>query len=349
VIDGVVWGRGALDMKGFLSMYLEVFLELSRRKTPLKRDIILAAIADEEAGFVHGSKFLAEQHRELIDAEYGFTEGGAFTYQIGSMKVIPIQVAEKAVCWLKASVHGKPGHASMPHSENAVLILAQALEKLRKTGHMPVHLSPTFLKMEETVSSQTQFPIRTLSGIMRSPELIGLLLNVLKGDGVNILRALVSNTISPTMLQAGSKVNVIPSVAEAGIDCRLVPGQSPESVIKELHHIVGNQIEFEPVYTTRGAEFSTETSLYRLMKKKAHQLDPSGIVIPMLMTGATDACQYKTAGITMYGFTPGVLPPEMQILQLAHGHDERVPVSFIESGLPVLWDVVTEFCGKGNE
>ncbi len=346
IIDGMVWGRGALDMKGFLAMYLEVFLEIYRRKVPLKRDIILAAIADEENGFNNGSKFLAEQRPDLVDAEYGFTEGGAFAYQLGNIKAIPIQVAEKAICALKMTAHGKPGHGSIPHAENAVLLLAQALEKIRRAKHLPVHLTPTFLQMVDGVASQTQFPIRQLSGMFRSPLLMGWLLDSLRGDALSILRAFVSNTISPTMLQAGRKLNVIPSMAEAGIDCRLLPGQTPESVINELHHIVGDQIEFEAVYTTSGAEFSTETDLYKLLERKAHQMEPDGIVIPMLLTGATDACQYQKAGIKVYGFTPGVLPAGMQMLQLAHGHDERMPISFIESGLPVLWEVVTEFCGK---
>jgi acetylornithine deacetylase/succinyl-diaminopimelate desuccinylase-like protein len=177
---------------------------------------------------------------------------------------------------------------------------------------------------------------------------MSFVLDRLKGDSRNILRALVTNTISPTMLQAGSKVNVIPSVAEVDIDCRLVPGQTPEDVIKEIHHIVGERIKLEPVYTTCGAEFSTETPLFKLMERRTRQMDPGGLVIPMLMPGATDACQYQNAGIKMYGFTPGVLPPDMPLMQMAHGHDERMPISFIESGLPVLWDVVNEFCGKGG-
>ncbi len=348
VIDGMVWGRGSLDMKGFVAMYLEVFLELFRRKTPLKRDVILAAIADEEAGFEHGSKFLAEQHRELIDAEYGFTEAGGMTLTFGKYKVYPIQVAEKAVCWLKMSADGKPGHGSVPHADNSVFFLAQALEKLRRAGHLPVHLTPTFIKMVEVVGAQAGFPIGMLAGLLRLPVVIDVLLARLKGEGRNLLNAMVTNTISPTMLQAGAKVNVIPSVAEAGIDCRLVPGQTPQSVMQEIHNIVGEQIKLEPVYTTSGAEFSTETELFKLMEKKACQMDPTGIVIPMLMPGATDACQYQQAGIKMYGFTPGVLPPGMQLMQMAHGHDERMPISFIESGLPVLWDVVNEFCGKGS-
>ncbi len=347
VIDNVVWGRGALDMKGFLAMYLQIFLGLFRQKTPLKRDIILAAIADEEAGFTHGSKFLVEQHRELIEAEYGLTEGGALTIYLGKTRLYPIQVAEKGVCWLRAQAHGKPGHGSIPHSDNPVLFLAQAIEKIRRAGHLPVHLTPTFIKMLDAAGSQLQFPLSSLTKLLHSPMLMGFVLDNLKGDSGNMLSALVTNTITPTMLRAGGKVNVIPSVAEVAIDCRLVPGQTPESVMNEIHQIVGEGIELETVYTTSGAEFPLETPLFKLMEKRTRQMDPGGLVIPMLMPGATDACQYQRVGIKVYGFTPGILPPEMPLMKMAHGHDERVPISFIGSGLPVLWDVVTEFCGKG--
>jgi acetylornithine deacetylase/succinyl-diaminopimelate desuccinylase-like protein len=335
VVDGAVW-------------YLQIFLGLFHQKIPLKRDVILAVIADEEAGFTHGSQFLVEQHRELIEAEYGVTEGGAMTIYFGKNKVYPIQVAEKGVCWLRARVQGKPGHGSIPHSENAVFFLAQAIEKLRQAGHLPVHLTPTFLKMLDSAGSQARFPISSLTRLLHSSMLMDILLVLLKGDSGNMLRALVTNTISPTMLRAGSKVNVIPSEAEVDIDCRLVPGQTPTDVIKEIHQIVGQRIELEPVYTTSGAEFSTETPFFKLMERRTRQMDPGGLVVPMLMPGATDACQYQNAGIKMYGFTPGILPPGMPIMQMAHGHDERIPISFIESGLPVLWDVLTEFCGKGS-
>jgi acetylornithine deacetylase/succinyl-diaminopimelate desuccinylase-like protein len=346
LIDGMVWGRGALDMKGFLAMYLQIFLSLFRQKLALKRDVILAAIADEEAGFIHGSNLLVEQHRELIDAEYGITEGGAMTIYIGKVRVYPIQVAEKGVCWMRARATGIPGHGSIPHSNNPVLTLAKAIEKLHRAGHLPVHLSPTFLKMIDAAGRQAGFPIKQLTQMLHSPVLTGFLLSSIKGDSVNMLKALVTNTVSPNMLQAGSKVNVIPSEAVADIDCRLVPGQTPESVQAEIHRIVGEDIELETVYTTGGAEFSTDTPFFKLMEKKTRQMDSGGLVIPMLMPGATDACQYQRAGIKMYGFTPGILPAGMPILQLAHGHDERMPISYIRAGLPVLWDVVTELCGS---
>jgi acetylornithine deacetylase/succinyl-diaminopimelate desuccinylase-like protein len=344
VIDNVVWGRGALDMKGFLAMYMQIFLNLFRQQAPLKRDVILAAIADEENGFKHGSQFLTEQHRELIDAEYALTEGGALTVYIGKTKAYPIQVAEKGVCFLRIRALGKPGHGSVPHADNAVSSLAHVLNKLRQAGHLPIHITPTFLKMVDAAGAQIQSPLHLLTKLLHSPIIVNLLVDYLKGDTRNYLRALVTNTLTPTMLQAGSKVNVIPSVAEAAIDCRLVPGQTPKSVINEIHQIVGKDIELEAVFSTSGAEFSTETPLYQLLERRTRQMDPDGLIIPMMMPGATDACQYQKAGIKVYGFTPGILPAGYPVLQLAHGHDERVPISYFETGLPVLWDVVNEFC-----
>ena len=137
VAGGYVWGRGALDMKGFLAMYLQVFLLAFRQRLPLKRDLILAAIADEEAGMEHGSKFLVEQHRPLIEAEYGFTEGGAMSLYAGKYRLYPIQVAEKSVCWLSMTVQGEPGHGSIPHPDNAVAHLARALDRLRRLAIFP--------------------------------------------------------------------------------------------------------------------------------------------------------------------------------------------------------------------
>ena len=347
VINGEVWGRGALDMKGFFSMYLEVFLSLFRQKIPLKRDVILAAIADEEYGFTHGSKFLVEQHRDLIDAEYGFTEGGALTIPLGNTRFYPIQVAEKTFCQLRVRVSGEVGHGSIPPKASAIFRLAQIIEKLRHTNHLPVHFTPTTLKMVESARSQFGFPMCVLLSWLKSPTVMDLFLGSAKGYSRDMIAALVTNTVFINKLQAGDEMTPTPSIAEADIICGLVPGQTSEQVLQELQQIIVPEAEIEIIRSIRGAEFSAETSLYRLLENRTRQMDPGGMVLPMLMPGITDASQYQNAGITIYGFTPGILPPEISIMQLAHGHDERMPISFIETGLPVLWDVVNEFCGKG--
>jgi acetylornithine deacetylase/succinyl-diaminopimelate desuccinylase-like protein len=344
VIDGEVWGRGAMDMKGFLAMYLQIFLQARRRKLPLKRDLILAAIADEEAGFTHGSRFLAEQHRDLIDAEYGLTEGGAMTLYLGRTKVYAIQAAEKGVCWLRMTAHGAPGHGSIPPEDNAVLHLAKAIDRLRRARHLPVHVTPTYAGMVRAVRKQIRSPLALALGLLESPTAIGALLPLLKGRTRSLLTALTSNTCTPTVLRAGSKTNVIPSEAEVQLDCRKLPGQTPEDVMREILAITGKGVTLEPLQVSPGAEFPTETPLYKLLARVTREMDSGGLVIPMLMPGATDACVYQQAGITVYGFTPGILPPEFPALSLAHGHDERLPVAFIATGLPTLWKIITEFC-----
>lgn len=334
-------------MKGFLAMYLQTLLGLFRQKTQLKRDVILAAIADEESGYAYGSRFLVDTYPELIDAEYGLTEGGAVSLYLGGNRFYPIQTAEKRVCILRGRVSGSPGHGSVPRANNPIYALAKAIERLQRAGHLPIHVTPAYLKMMASARKQLRFPFNLLISILENPLTLRITLALSKGDLRYILQAMGSNTVSPTMLQAGTKVTVIPLMAEMGIDCRLLPGQTPDDIKKEILHIIGNEIELETLFTTSGTEFPTDTPLYKLLEKKTQQMDPGGLVIPILMPGATDACQYKDLGMIVYGFTPGILPPEMSILQMVHGNDERIPISLIESGLPVLWEVVTEFCGKG--
>jgi acetylornithine deacetylase/succinyl-diaminopimelate desuccinylase-like protein len=344
IIDGYVWGRGTLDMKGFVSMYLETFLQAFRQGKMLKRDLIFAAIADEENGFNFGSKFLASQHKDLIDAEYGLTEGGAMTIHMGKLRTYPIQVAEKGVAWLRMTAEGEPGHGSMPHANNAVLHLAQAIERIRKVGHLPVHLTPTFLRMIDAIAAQLPFPSSLIGPLLHNRTTASLVLRLVPENSLRLVGPLFYNTVTPTVLKAGGKTNVIPSLAEAQLDCRILPGQTPEDVIREIQAVVGAGVKLDVLTSTGGTEFSSDTELYRLMAKATQAMDPGGLIFPMLMMGATDACQYQNAGINMYGFTPGLLPKDFPLASLGHGHDERLPVSYIESGLPVLWQVVQEIC-----
>lgn len=344
IAEGCVWGRGSFDMKGFLAMYLQVFLLAFRQGLPLKRDLILAAIADEEAGFIHGSRFLVDRHRELIDAEWAFTEGGALTLHLGKARIYPIQVAEKGIAWLKLTTCGRPGHGSLPHSDNAVLHLAQALDRVRRAGNLPVHVTPPFRSLVTELAKQLSSPARQLVPLLANPTIAGLLLKVLPPDQRTLITALLSNTVTPTVLRAGGKTNVIPASCEAHLDCRLLPGQTPADVMREIIALTGDGIALEVLSASTGTSFPADTPLYRLLEAATRSMDPKGLVIPLLMPGATDACEYQRAGITVYGFTPGVLPDGFPLLKMGHGHDERLPISYIETGLPTLWKVITEFC-----
>lgn len=344
VIEGMLWGRGALDMKGFLAMYLTIFMLARRQGLSLKRDLILAAIADEEAGFNYGSKFLVEKHQELIDAEYGINEAGALTFYIAGAKVYAIQVAEKGVCWLKMRATGQPGHGSMPHADNAVVHLAQAIERLGRSGRLPIHITPVMDTMIGGISRGLPLPAKAALGMLRNPSLAGLALKALPEESRVLFTALLSNTVSPTMLTAGLKANVIPSVAEANLDCRLLPGQTPQDALREILDITGDKVTLEPIMTTAGTSFPTEDPFYRSMEKATQKMDPSGVVVPLLLPGATDASEYQRLGMKIYGFTPGILAQDFRWTKLAHGHDERIPINAIRTGLPAIWEVVSEFC-----
>jgi len=186
--------------------------------------------------------------------------------------------------------------------------------------------------------------VSAVASLLQYRAIASLLLKVTPARLKTLLAPMMTNTVTPTMLQAGAKINVIPSAAEASLDCRTLPGQRPADAMREILDITGPGVQLETTYTTAGTEFPTDSPLYKLLERATRRMDPGGVIAPLLMAGATDASEYQRAGITMYGFTPGVLPEDFPLIKLGHGHDERLPVSFIESGLPVLWEVVNEFC-----
>ena len=204
---------------------------------------------------------------------------------------------------------GKPGHGSLPHGDNAVLHLAHAIDQIRQAGHLPVHITPTFRSMLKSASGQVRGPARMLVGLVGSPTMVNLILPRMKGQTRSILTALTTNTCTPTVLQAGSKTNVIPSTAEVHLDCRKLPGQSVEDVIREIKAIVGNGVAFEPLQTSDGARVSAETALYKTLERCTRKMDSEGLIVPLMMPGATDASQYQKAGIQTYGFTPACCRP----------------------------------------
>jgi acetylornithine deacetylase/succinyl-diaminopimelate desuccinylase-like protein len=178
--------------------------------------------------------------------------------------------------------------------------------------------------------------------MLRSPAVVSLVLDLMPAESRGLLASMTTNTVNPTMLQAGLKANVIPSEAQATLDCRKLPGQSVEDVQREIRRIVGAGFDLEPLHVTLGTEFPAESPFYRILDEATRRMDPGGLVMPMLMPGATDASEYQRAGIQVYGFTPGIMPPGIVLMKLAHGHDERLPVSFVRSGLPALWEVIRE-------
>jgi acetylornithine deacetylase/succinyl-diaminopimelate desuccinylase-like protein len=349
VVDGVVWGRGALDMKSIVVMQLMTMLLLKRKQAPLARDVIFAATADEEMGGEYGTGFLVDRHADLIRAEYALSEFGGFLVDLGGRRVYLCQVAEKGICWVRMRARGNPGHGSMPRRDSSLVRLAQAVARLGQAD-LPFHRTDAATEMLEGMA-------RSLGGVRGAA--LRLLMNPVLNRAISRLfladqrfaryfHALFHNTVSPTVLHAGSKTNVIPSEAEVELDGRTLPGQSLETFLDEVRAVVGPGFEFEPIQVAPALQTTSHTPLFAKMVEGLRRHDPGAAVVPMMMVGGTDAKHLARAGIPCYGFSPMRLPPEMDFLEIVHGHNERIPITALSFGVQVLYEVVEGFCSGAN-
>jgi acetylornithine deacetylase/succinyl-diaminopimelate desuccinylase-like protein len=352
IAEGCVWGRGAVDMKNTVAQQLMVMLMLKRNGVALKRDVIFAATADEEIGGRNGfgMAWLARHHPELLQAEFGLTEVGGYNTDFAGQNVYLIQVAEKGTCWFKLRAYGEPGHGSQPHAQHAVAQLILALAGLVQNG-LPYHLSPAaagFLRVAAEATAGT--PLNAVLSQLADPAVAPKVLKTLKGQPLyRPLYAMLHNTATPTGLKAGAKTNVIPSVAEATIDGRFLPGFDPEAFFAEMRAAIGDDLndglETEMEIVAPPLEVPHDTALFRLMAATIQKHDPTAnAVLPYMMSGATDAKYLAPLGVPTYGFAPLQLPPGMPYMEMFHAHNERVPLAGLAWGVNVLYDVVTQYC-----
>jgi acetylornithine deacetylase/succinyl-diaminopimelate desuccinylase-like protein len=347
LVDGVVWGRGATDMKQMVAMELMTVLMLKRARVPLKRDVVLMVNADEETGGKLGAGFIAEQHPDLIrDAEYAINEGGATSIELDGKLFFVCSTAEKGSARFTLRGRGEPGHASQPHTRNAILPLSQALARLIETP-LPLHVTKTARSHVESIASHVNHGLSTtLTGLLDPATHDAAMADLPLSEPVKRrLSAALHNTATPTILRAGTKINVIPAVAEADVDCRILPGTTLDSLEGELRAVVGSQVEiaFGPVY--KPLESDPASPLFETMRDVLAEHEPGSVLVPGLITGGTDAKRVGPLGIKVYGFVP-MRYEGPTMTGLAHNHDERVSVANLEFGTRVLYDVVARFCGR---
>lgn len=344
--DGFLWGRGAVDMKNMAAMSVALLCRLAREKVRLRRDLIFAGVADEEAGCDYGSAWLCANHPELVRAEYALGEAGGFNIHLGGRNFFTVQVAEKGICWVRARVRSTPGHGSMPREDSAVIKLADAIRRLG-TRRLPVHPTSVVTAFFEEVLRNQPRPLPAPLARWIHPSVVAAALRALPDKSLaRGIHAMLSNTASPTVVRAGNKINVIPGVAEVDIDGRTLPGQTTEDFLRELSEVLGPEVELEvlraapPTVTEpmRSPLFDTIVSVLR-------DREPDAVVVPYLMPGFTDAKYFSRLGIKWYGFSPVKLPRGLRFAELYHGVDERIPVEGLRWGTAVLADVVTRFAG----
>ncbi|WP_326768971.1 M20/M25/M40 family metallo-hydrolase [Streptomyces sp. NBC_01591] len=331
VRDGVVWGRGAIDMKNMDAMVLAVVRAWARAGVRPRRDIVIAYTADEEASADDGSGFLADRHAELFEGcTEGISESGAFTFHAGpDLPLYPIAAGERGTAWLKLTAHGKAGHGSKVNKNNAVSTLAEAVARIGR-HEWPVRLTPTVrAALTEIAALHGIHPDLDAPGF-DVDELLGKL-----GPAADLVAPTVRNSSNPTMLEAGYKVNVIPGHATAFIDGRMVPGGEGE-FHATLDRLTGPEVDWEFHHREVPLQAPVDSPTFAKLRAAIEAFDPAGHVVPYCMSGGTDAKQFSRLGITGYGFSPLKLPVGFDYQALFHGVDERVPVEALHFGVRVL-------------
>ena len=360
VAEGYVWGRGAVDMKNLVAMELTVVRMLAAEaraagRDPetdpipgLRRDVIFASTADEEAGGLNGIGWIVAERPELLQAEAAINETGAIATTFAGRRFYPIGVAEKGYAVYRLTVHGAWGHGSMPREDNAVVRAAVAIGRLAEPG--PTRPTPVMqaflLGVADNVEPDTARAIRALAG--DDPRLAEAALEALcEPMYARVVRALLRDTISPTIVHAGVKYNVIPGEATVEIDCRVLPGTTEDDMREIVIGRLGDlsrHVDVDLVIHAPAVAAPVEHPLYALLEQTLRDHDPEGIPLPCIMPFATDAKHTAAIGIPTFGFAPLRLDPAERFLERFHGVDERVGVEALRWGLPVLYDVVRRFC-----
>lgn len=333
VKDGMLWGRGAVDMKDMDAMMLTSVAEILRAGDKPRRDIILTFFADEEAGGALGSQYMVEHHPELFaGAGTAISEVGGYSIDVAGTRAYLIQTGEKALDWIRIRARGTAGHGSRLWPDNAVTRVAEAVVAIGRK-EWPIGLTNT-----------TRDLVAAVAEILgEDPEEVSPTELVLRlGKGGGFIQASLQTTTNPTVLQAGYKHNVIPDTAEALVDVRALPGDQ-EKVRDELQAIVGDDIEIEYLTSGIGFEVPFEGEAIDAMRAALEKHDPGAKVFPYLLSAGTDNKWLTMLGITGYGFVPLRLPAELDFPGMFHGVDERVPLESLDFGHRVLVDLLRAY------
>ena len=327
--DGMIWGRGAVDMKNMDAMILAIVRGWAKRGYQPKRDIVLAFFADEEAGMTYGSRFMSAKHPEVFaGCSEAISEVGGFSVTVADGKRLYfVEAAQKGIHWMRLTAQGRAGHGSMMNPENAITALTEAVAKIGK------HEWPQ--RYTKTVKNLFKEVARVTGREYNEDDLRPLLKEV--GSTARMIGATLQNTANPTMLDAGYKANVIPGSASAVIDGRFLPGYEDE-LNSTIRAIIGPDIAIETISHDIALEVDFDSPLVEAMKAALLGQDPEGIPVPYLMSGGTDNKALSELGIVGYGFSPLRLPADLDFMSLFHGVDERVPIEGLRFGVRVLAD-----------
>ncbi len=326
VADGMVWGRGAVDMKDFNAMLLASVRARAQAGAVPKRPLVLCFTADEEAGGMNGAALLVDQRPEIFEGvSEAVGEVGGFSITVRDRRFYLIEAAEKGMAWMRLTATGTAGHGSMRHPDNAVTRLAEAVVRIGRHP-WPVHLTEPMRVLLAAVGEYV--------GVEATPDNAEELIEEF-GPAARMLSAAIRNTANPTMLSAGYKVNVVPGHATAHVDGRFLPGLDAD-FLSTVRTLAADGIEVEPETLQNALEIPFTGRIVDAITASLLEADPDSVVAPYLMSGGTDAKHFDRLGIRSFGFAPLRLPADLDFTALFHGVDERVPVSSLEFGARVF-------------
>lgn len=341
ILEGYLCGRGALDMKGIGVMQLMAILTMKREALSLNRDLVFLAVADEETGGSLGMKYLMENYPDDFKAALVLNEGGqGFSNMVPDKTVMLFATGEKGPCWLKLSCKGPSGHGSTPHSRNALVKMAQALNRVL-SAELPIIITPVVDEYFKKLSSDWPFlaPFKkdgnhkTLARLLKESGMLE----------VPQINAMVRNTISLNLLKAGHKINVIPDYAEAQLDIRLLPGQEAKAFVDFIRETLADEdLEIEVLLASPGNVSGTDNDDFLIIQDVVNEHFNNPLMPPYLMSGITDSRFFRGKGITAYGFFPVVVPVEH--LGMIHGVDEKISTDNLNKGTAVYIDLVRRLC-----
>ena len=331
--DGLLWGRGAVDMKNMDAMIIAALQDILGAGKRPARDLVIAFFSDEENGGVFGSHYVVDNRPELFaGATEAISEVGGYSVHLNGQRSYLLQTGEKALVWIKLVARGVAAHGSRVIPNNAITKLAEAVATLGRRD-WPVHLTAT-----------TELLVSELARIMQvDPQKMGPEEIVLStGTAAGFIQATLRTTTNPTLLKAGYKHNVIPDTAEALIDIRTLPGEE-EQVLAEVRELIGDDIEIVVMHSDIGLENSFDGPLVDAMIGSLQAHDPGAPVLPYLLSGGTDNKALAKLGIKGYGFAPLQLPADLDFPAMLHGVDERVPLDALVFGRRVLGDLLLNY------
>ena len=341
VIDGYLWGRGALDMKGGVAMMLAAMLRARAEGQALPGDVVLACVSDEENFGHYGAGFLVEEHPELFNGiRYALGEFGGFPFYLGGRRFYPIMVAEKQSCRVYATVRGPGGHGSRPMRGGTMARLARMLTHL-DTHRLPVHVTPVTRLMIEGIAAALPAPLNAMLPALLDPARTDALLDQMGPEAI-VFDPLLHNTVNATIVHGGTQINVIPSKIVVEMDGRTLPGFSGAELEAELGALLGDEVEME-VLDEPPAPATPDMGLFGTLSAILREADPQALPIPFLLPAVTDGRYFARLGIQTYGFLPLSLPEDFDFYSSIHAADERVPVAALDFGAEAVYKVLQRF------